>query len=90
MTTPLHEGEALNVSERMIVSPASGLFEPTPPETITAEGELVRVGQAIGSVHGPGIATPVVSAFDGFLMGLLATPGERLRIGEPVAWLRAT
>lgn len=89
MTTLLHEGERLDIPERMIVAPASGLFEPAPPETLAADGGLIRVGQAIGSVRGPGVTTPVISPFSGHLMGLLVTPGERLRVGEPVAWLRA-
>ena len=29
------------------------------------------------------------SAFRGFLMGMLAVEGERVREGQPVAWLRA-
>jgi hypothetical protein len=30
----------------------------------------------------------VRSPFRGTLMGMLAHPGERLRAGQPVAWLR--
>lgn len=89
MTMPRHDGEVLHVPERLIVAPAAGRFALCRAETIAAEGDLIRVGQTIGSVRGPGVSTPIVSAFDGFLMGLLASPGERLRIGEPVAWLRA-
>jgi biotin carboxyl carrier protein len=89
VTTVLHAGEVLSVPERMVVAPASGIFQPAPPVTVTAEGELVHAGQVIGAILGPGVETPVVSPFDGFLMGMLAAPGERLRPGEPVAWLRA-
>jgi biotin carboxyl carrier protein len=39
-------------------------------------------------IEGPGISTPVRSPFRGILAGLLANDGERLRQGEPVAWLR--
>jgi biotin carboxyl carrier protein len=82
-------GEHLVVPERLIVSPAAGTFQPFPPETVTAEGEIVSEGQAVGVVESCGTITPVRSRFNGFLMGMLAAPGERLREGEPVAWLRA-
>ena len=83
-----HAGEKLAVLERVIVAPALGVFSPLPPETVTTEGELVRVGQTIGVVESSGVPTPVRSPFTGFLMGLLASNGERVREGEPVAWLR--
>jgi hypothetical protein len=34
------------------------------------------------------VSTPVRSPFRGELVGLLAGDGERMRQGEPVAWLR--
>jgi biotin carboxyl carrier protein len=43
----------------------------------------------VGVVHSSGEEVPVCSAFSGFFMGLLAHPGERVREGQPVAWLRA-
>ena len=82
-------GEQLSVPERVVVATAAGIFQPLPPETVTAEGEIVTEGQAVGVVESCGTLTPVCSRFTGFLMGMLATPGERLREGEPVAWLRA-
>ena len=36
----------------------------------------------------PGEATPVTTPFTGVLAGLLAHDGERVREGQPVAWLR--
>ena len=86
--THTEPGEELAVLERVIVAPALGVFSPMPPETITSEGELVHVGQTIGMVESSGVPTPVRSPFTGFLMGLLASNGERVREGEPVAWLR--
>ena len=83
-------GEHLDVLERVIVSPATGTFSALPPETVTTEGEIVLRGQAVGTVDGPGGPITVESAFTGFLMGIIALPGERVRQGEPVAWLRAT
>ncbi len=87
-TIVLAPGEDLTVLERVIVAPAVGVFRPCPPDTVTSEGEIVAEGQVVGVVEGSGTATPVRSAFAGFLMGMLAHEGERVREGEPVAWLR--
>ncbi|HEV3353839.1 MAG TPA: hypothetical protein VG076_13010 [Acidimicrobiales bacterium] len=83
-------GEHLDVLERVIVSPATGRFTALPPQTVATEGEIVMRGQAVGTVDGPGGSVSVESFFTGFLMGILAVPGERIREGEPVAWLRTT
>ena len=79
-------GEALVVPERMIVAPAVGVFRPM--ATATLEGGLVSEGDPIGMVEGPGTTMPIRSPFAGTLVGMLAHPGERLREGQPVAWLR--
>jgi [acyl-carrier-protein] S-malonyltransferase len=79
-------GEHLHVSERLVVSPAAGVFEPAPPsDDAAAEGEVVQVGGLIGYVGGQEVRSP----FAGWLMGMLAAPGERVTQGQPVAWLRA-
>ena len=54
------------------------------------EGQVVTEGQVVGVVEARGQAHPVRSAFSGFLIGMLAHPGERVREGQPVAWLRVT
>ncbi|MGZ8766083.1 MAG: hypothetical protein ACXW2C_10380 [Acidimicrobiia bacterium] len=90
MTTLLPAGEILDVPERVVVAPTSGIFEPAAPGVRTDEGEPVEAGQAIGVLHGPNSATPVKTPFAGFLIGMMATSGERLHAGEPIAWLRAT
>jgi biotin carboxyl carrier protein len=77
-------GERLAVPERMIVAPAVGVFRPHGVD----EGVTVDEGDEIGIVEGPGTRCPVRSPFRGTLMGMLAHPGERLREGQPVAWLR--
>ncbi|HEX6310756.1 MAG TPA: biotin/lipoyl-containing protein [Acidimicrobiia bacterium] len=79
-------GEALLVPERMIVAPAVGIFRPAGAGTVA--GALVDEGDPIGVVEGPGTAMPIRSPFAGTLVGMLAHPGERLREGQPVAWLR--
>jgi biotin carboxyl carrier protein len=76
------------VPERVIVAPTSGVFTPLPPATVTTEGEIVTEGQAVGVVEALGQQVDVESRFRGFFMGLLAHPGERVREGQPVAWLR--
>ena len=87
MNETMHaSGEALLVPERVIVAPAVGVFRPLAGNA-SNEGELVA-GQPIGVVEGPGTATPVRSPFNGRLVGMLAHNGERLREGQPVAWLR--
>ncbi len=82
-------GEHLLVPERVIVAPSLGVFRPAPPATDTTEREVVAAGQVIGYLEASGEATPVRSPFTGFLMGMLARPGERMREGQPIAWLRA-
>lgn len=84
----LPPGEDLAVLERVVVAPSRGVFTPLAPETVTAEGELVQAGQAIGTIESSGATVSVFSPFTGFLMGMLADEGERMREGEPVAWLR--
>jgi biotin carboxyl carrier protein len=89
---PVH-GEVLAVPERVIVAPAVGVFRPLGEIhdvdlTETGDGTVVAAGQAIGVIEGPGSSTPVRSPFGGFLVGMLARAGERVREGQPVAWLR--
>jgi multidrug efflux pump subunit AcrA (membrane-fusion protein) len=88
---PVH-GEVLAVPERVIVAPAVGVFRPLGDSDVdlTESGDvtLVSAGQAIGVIEGPGSSTPVRSPFGGFLVGMLARAGERVREGQPVAWLR--
>ena len=88
---PVH-GEVLAVPERVIVAPAVGVFRPLADADVdlteTGGGALIAAGQAIGVVEGPGSSTPVRSPFGGFLIGMLARAGERVREGQPVAWLR--
>jgi biotin carboxyl carrier protein len=86
METGMIHGETLAVPERVIVAPAPGTFRPV------EDGEMapaVVEEQVIGFVEGKNHSTPVRSPFGGHLMGLLAHAGERVREGQPVAWLRA-
>jgi biotin carboxyl carrier protein len=87
METALVQGEGLMVPERVIVAPAVGVFRPLFSRDVVC-GQSVDAGQAVGVIEGHGVTTPVRSPFRGVLAGLLAHDGERLREGEPVAWLR--
>jgi [acyl-carrier-protein] S-malonyltransferase len=82
-----HHGEHLYVSERMVISPCAGIFQPTGAAgAAAAEGEPVGVGTILGNVGEVEVRSP----FAGWLMGMLALPGERVQTGQPVAWLRAS
>jgi biotin carboxyl carrier protein len=89
LVTDIH-AEDLHVPERLIAAPAAGVFHAAPPETVTTEGEIVEVGQVLGSIEAMGESVPVTSPHTGFLMGLLALPGERVRSSQPLAWVRVT
>lgn len=79
-----HHGEHLYVSERMVISPCAGVFQPT--ESGATDGQAIEVGTVLGQVSGVDVRSP----FAGRLMGMLALPGERVQSGQPVAWLRAS
>ena len=75
------EGEHLFATERLVVSPANGVFQAG--EGIVA-GVLVGVGHLIGRVGDHDVRSP----FAGELMGILALEGERVTASQPIAWLR--
>jgi [acyl-carrier-protein] S-malonyltransferase len=77
----VHEGEHLFMTERVVVSPAAGVFEPD--ETVAA-GVRVGVGQRLGVVAGEEVRSP----FEGTVMGVIALDGERVTARQPIAWLR--
>jgi hypothetical protein len=81
------EGERILIPERMIVSPADGIFR---SEAHNGEriGETIDVDEVIGYVETVGTSIPITSPFHGVLHGMIAHSGERLRQHEPVAWLR--
>ena len=88
-TSPHQHGERLAVPERVVISPCLGRFRGAPVETVTAEGELIEIGQVIGYIDAQDRVVPVRSIFAGWMMGLLVHEGERVREGQPIAWLRA-
>jgi [acyl-carrier-protein] S-malonyltransferase len=82
-TGAVHEGEMLYAIERLVVSPATGVFE---PRCDLGEGDEVVRGQIVGTVGG----NEVRSAFAGSLQGMLALAGERVTTSQPLAWLRTS
>ncbi len=75
------EGEQLYVHERIVVSPATGIFRPAPD---ISEGSQVAVGTIIGQVADEEVYSP----FEGEIMGFLAYETERVFANQPLAWLR--
>ena len=76
-----HEGEHLFAVERLVVSPASGVFA---PKTSVHQGDHITIGQTLGMIG----ETPVVSVFEGILQSFIAVDGERVTLRQPIAWLR--
>lgn len=74
-------GENLFVTERVVVTPSAGLFSPRQGLEV---GSSVSVGEHLGTVGDD----PVVSPFEGTVMGVMAYEGERVTARQPVAWLR--
>jgi [acyl-carrier-protein] S-malonyltransferase len=75
------EGEHLFASERLVVSPAAGVFTPSPG---LGAGAPIDVGHVIGRVG----EHEVVSPFAGELQGFIAVATERVMARQPIAWLR--
>ncbi len=75
------EGEHLFAAERLVVSPAAGVFEPTGD---IADGSQIVVGSVLGHIGD----TEVRSAFAGVLQCYIALSGERVTLRQPIAWLR--
>ena len=99
---PTHQGEHLYTSERVIVSPAPGVFEPEVQLAALESTALAEANAAPGSGHGaaPGSLlavgdlvgtvglTEVRTPFAGILVRWLAVRGERVVEGQPVVWIR--
>jgi [acyl-carrier-protein] S-malonyltransferase len=80
-----HQGEHLYVSERVVISPRPGVFQP-PEDVQLAAGTCIEVGTLLGTVAGIEVRSP----FAGRLEGALAHPGERVQTGQPIAWLHTS
>ncbi len=100
--SPAAQGEHLYTSERVVVSPAPGVFEPDAALAALERTALAEATAAPGSGAGaePGSLlsvgdrvgtvglTDVRTPFEGILVRWLAVRGERVVEGQPVAWIR--
>jgi [acyl-carrier-protein] S-malonyltransferase len=75
------EGEHLFAVERLVVSPAAGIFTPSDHEA----GQTVDVGDIIGHVGDHEVRSP----FRGVLQSYIAVDTERVTSRQPIAWLRS-
>ena len=75
------EGEHLFAHERLVVSPAAGLFIPI---NDLADGSRLAVGDVLGHVGDAEVRSP----FAGVLQSYIAVDGERVTMRQPIAWLR--
>ncbi len=75
------EGEHLFAVERLVVSPAAGVFSPLGD---IDSGAHITVGMILGHVGEAEVRSP----FDGVLQSYIALAGERITPRQPIAWLR--
>jgi [acyl-carrier-protein] S-malonyltransferase len=75
------EGEHLFAHERLVVSPAAGLFTPIAD---LSDGTMLTVGSVLGHVGESEVRSP----FAGVLQSYIALGGERVTMRQPIAWLR--
>jgi len=102
-SSPTHQGEHLYTSERVVVSPSAGVFEPD-VELAALESTALAVATAVpgsGDGQAPGSllqvgdrvglvgTTEVRTPFEGVLVRWLAVRGERVVEGQPVVWIRS-
>ena len=74
------EGEHLFAVERLVVSPAAGIFTPLD----LGSGARIEVGALIGHVGEHEVRSP----FEGVLQSFIAVDTERVTSRQPIAWLR--
>ena len=77
-----HEGEHLFAIERLVVSPAAGIF--TPVNDVQG-GTVIEVGRILGRVGDVEVRSP----FAGRVESYIAVEGERVTARQPIAWLRS-
>jgi [acyl-carrier-protein] S-malonyltransferase len=77
-----HEGEHLFAIERLVVSPAAGVFTPV---SDVRSGTIIEVGRILGHVGDVEVRSP----FAGKVESYIAVEGERVTSRQPIAWLRS-
>jgi [acyl-carrier-protein] S-malonyltransferase len=78
-----YEGEHLFAVERLVVSPAAGVFTPIGG---LEGGTVISVGEVLGRVADQDVRSP----FAGVLQSYIAMEGERVTLRQPIAWLRSS
>jgi biotin carboxyl carrier protein len=71
----------------LVTAPRAGTFLPHVRPEAAAKGEPVHAGQALGVVTSSIVEEVVRSSIAGTLRAYLVLPGERVRPGQPLAWL---
>lgn len=79
--------ETTTMLERVVVAPCAGRFTPKSPEDFSTDGEWVEPGQVLAEIVKAGKAEPVRSPFRGWVMGMLALPGQPVHQGEALFWV---
>jgi [acyl-carrier-protein] S-malonyltransferase len=80
-SSPVQQGEHLFAVERLVVSPAAGIFTPLAG---LHDGTAIEVGTVVGHVGD----TEVRSPFAGVLQSFIAVDTERVTNRQPIVWLR--
>jgi biotin carboxyl carrier protein len=86
MERALH-AESPYLDEGLITAPHAGVFHPFLTDLPITDIGRLEVGEIIGVLVRSGEKTMVKTPFDGIFRGLLVLPGERVRPGQPVAWI---
>ncbi len=79
----LYHAEDLHLLERLVVAGRVGAF--TPSADGRATGDRLTRGDVVGTIGDEASRSP----FTGTIAGWLAQPGEQVRVGQPLLWLRA-
>jgi hypothetical protein len=79
----MEPGETIEVPERIIVSPAAGVYEPRLGADVVDEGDIIGHVSVAGQEP-----VPVRSPFRGQLVEIVAWHGERVLHRQRIAWLR--
>ncbi len=82
------DGGVTPMTERLVIASCAGRFVPLPPQIFTTEGEWVEEGQTIAEIHVGNNVVPVVSAFTGWVMGMLVVPGQPVVENEALFRIR--
>ena len=78
------DAEEIYLTERLIVAPHAGVFR----TSLADEGVTIHEHEVLGRIELTRETFTVTSPHTGVLMGLLVSPGERVRKSQPLAWLR--